>query len=664
MTERHEIAARGLGMNMQTIQRKRMSLAAAVALVMLAVPAVAQQAATPAYVGSESCTDCHTDEAAAWKGSHHQLAWTPPDADHILADFEGTTFTHQGVTSTFTREGETFFIESDGPDGTLQRWPVAGVAGIAPLQQYLIETTPGTLQSFDVVWDVEEERWYHLYPDQVLRGDDGLHWTGPYKNWNARCAECHATGFEKNYSPVTRTYSSTQSEIGVGCEACHGPGEAHIEWATTQVAPDPSVWSGVGATGMTMDFTATEAGIQQCATCHSRREPWLNGNPIPGTPFHDAYRLSTLREGLYHADGQILDEVYVYGSFLQSKMYAQGVGCMDCHDPHTATRIAEGNALCVQCHSPAGNPRFETLKKAEYDSPEHHFHEAGTEGAQCVNCHMIERDYMGIDGRRDHSFRVPRPDLSVETRAPNACTDCHTDQSARWAADAVEQWYPDSIHRGPHFAQVFAAERRSRGSDVDGLLGIAELTSLPAIVRATAMDMLAMRATPEIAARLAPLVKDPDPLVRVEALRLQRAAAPTDSVYILAEALADPVRSVRTAAAREFLSLPLARLPAAIQADLDQAMGEWQNSIAFNADFPEIQIVLAGVSLTTRDFQGAVRAFEEAVALDPQLVQAWTMIIRIHAALGDRDSAISAADRAIAANPESVELNLLRADIP
>ena len=185
-------------------------------------------------MGSDQCIECHRPEAEAWATSHHALAWTEIEAGHIVADFDGTRFDHDGMSVEFS-------VASDGPranvtekDGVTTEYGVHSVVGIEPLQQYLLETEPGRLQSFDVVWDTEARQWFHLYPDQDLPPDDGLHWTGPYKNWNARCAECHATGFEKNYDAQTRSYASTQSEIGVGCEACHGPGSAHIDWTQGQ----------------------------------------------------------------------------------------------------------------------------------------------------------------------------------------------------------------------------------------------------------------------------------------------------------------------------------------------------------------------------------------------------------------------------------------------
>ncbi|WP_254054745.1 multiheme c-type cytochrome [Pseudophaeobacter sp. EL27] len=645
-----------------TLRFNRLARVAAL-LMCFAVPVIAQSDLHPQYVGSEACTDCHEEAAEAWAGSHHAKAWTKTTDANVLGDFSGTTFTQNGIMSRFYRDGETYMIETDGPDGRMARYPVHSVVGVEPLQQYLLETEEGRLQSFDVVWDIEEEKWYHLYPDQELYGGDGLHWTGPYKNWNARCAECHATDFNKNYTPTKRSYASTQAEIGVGCEACHGPGEAHLAWAgkleTSQIP-----WTGLSNTGLTITMSqGGEVMLQQCASCHARREPFEDGNPLPGTPFHNAYRLSTLRDGSYHADGQILDEVYVYGSFLQSKMYAQGVTCGNCHEPHSAELIVEGNGLCTQCHSEAGNADFPTLALQSYDDPSHHFHPVGSEGAQCKSCHMIERDYMVVDGRRDHSFRIPRPDQSLETRSPNACTDCHSDQTAKWAAEAIAKWYPDSAHRGPHFGQTLAVGRRDLTGSTDELVALAEYAVLPGIARATALEMLTRVASPELAARLAPLLEDPDPIVRAAAVGLQRGAPETERPAVLAAMLEDPAKTVRIAAAREFLSLRIARMPDRISRALNGAMRDWQGSLLAKADFPETQVVMAGIGLTTRRMGAALQAFGEAVTLDPQLEQGWVMMIRIHDAMGNRDDARETVDRAIEANPDSIQLALIRAEL-
>lgn len=613
-------------------------------------------AAAQDYVGSAACRDCHTAAAEAWEGSHHALAWTPPTSEHIVADFDNTEFRHDGTLTQFRTEADGYYITVTEKDGVTTDYKVHSVAGIAPLQQYLLETEPGKLQSFDVVWDTEEERWYHLYPDQDLPPDDGLHWTGPYKNWNARCAECHATGYQKNYNPTTRSYASTPAEIGVGCEACHGPGSAHLDWATTQDPAD--LLDGLGAYNLTVNLSAGgEVVLQQCATCHARREAHFDGNPVPGTPFDDAYALALLRPGAYHADGQILDEVYVYGSFLQSKMYASGVTCSNCHEAHTAELKADGTGICTQCHSPAGNPAFPTLKLQDYDDPAHHFHEAGTAGAQCRNCHMIDRVYMGVDWRRDHSFRIPRPDLSLETGSPNACTDCHADQSSAWAAAALERWYPDSTNRGPHYGQVLAAGRADPVAAMADLASLIEDTDKPGIVRATALWLLEQAQDPAMATRLEPMLDDPDALVRAAAAGVQLAAAPALRAQRLERSLDDPVRMVRIEAAKTLISVPPDAVTPTATEKLRAAVREWQQGLINRADFPETHLILGGTALTMRNLRGAEQAFREVVRMDPQREDAWVMLVRIADATRGPAVAAEVARQALQFIPGSDTLN-------
>lgn len=618
----------------------------------------ASGAAAQSYVGSDTCVGCHTDQGAEWTGSHHDLAWTEPSDATVLADFDGTSFAHDGMEVSFRRDADGFYASVTEKDGVQTEYPVHSVVGVAPLQQYLFETAPETLQSFDVVWDTERREWYHLYPDQDLPPDDGLHWTGPYKNWNARCAECHATGYKRNYGPRTRSYASVQSEIGVGCEACHGPGSKHVDLVTTKAAPEEGY-------GFTMQWGKgdTEAEIQQCAGCHSRREPLADGNPVPGTPFADAYTLALLRPGAYHADGQILDEVYVYGSFLQSKMYAQGVGCMNCHNPHTAEVELEGNAVCTQCHSEGGNPDFPSLRLALYDDPSHTHHPMGSEGAQCKSCHMIERDYMGVDGRRDHSFRVPRPDVGAKIGAPDACTDCHVGQGQDWAADQIAAWFPDSAHRGAHYGETFALARNNPAPVQGDLAAIALDKAQSGLVRATALYLMQPLAAPAIADQVAPLLDNDDPLVRAGAAVLQRGADEQTRANRLMPLLGDPMKSVRIAAAKQMLDVPPSVLRPSQRALVQNATGDWQRSLATKLDYPETHLVLGGMALSLRNLTAAERAFFEVVSLDPQRSEAWVMLVRLAEAQAGADAARKTLDQALGLNPDDAALLALKAEM-
>ncbi len=626
-----------------------------------------QSGKTPGYVASPTCISCHRTAGEDWSSSHHARAWNEPTEGSVRGNFDDAVFTHKGVVSRFTKGAGGFAIETVGPDGLSRPFAVVGTVGTAPLQQYLVETEPGRQQALDLAWDTGRGGWYNLYPDQTLPHSDGLHWSGPYKNWNARCAECHATGYEKRYSPQSRKYASIQAEKSIGCEACHGPGAAHVAWARSGKRLDKTAWDGVNERGFTIHFEREKAGveIQQCAGCHARREPLGDTSPLPGTPFADAYRLALLRDGLYHPDGQIRDEVYVYGSFLQSKMYARGVRCTDCHNAHSGALKAKGNAVCTQCHSPAGNPDFPSLKKIRYEDPKHHFHESGSTGAQCKSCHMIERVYMGIDGRRDHSFRVPRPDLSAAIGTPNACTDCHKDKPAAWAAAEISQRFPDTGSGPAHYAMAFSAARQGQTDPAiaDALIETALSSAQPGIVRATALDLLRRYATPEIAGQTAGLLRDPDPLVRAAAILPQRAAPANIRIERIGPLLQDARRSVRIAAAHGLLDVLAARSSPMLASAAHRALGEYQRSLAAKADFPETQLAIAGTALVFKNYRAAEAAFVEAARLDPQRADAWAMIARLRAALGDVQGAVQALGDGLAANPNDPNLAKILQDL-
>lgn len=634
-------------------------LALFASLLILPFAAEAQGTNTPTYVGSEQCTDCHAEAAAAWQGSHHALAWTMPSPDTVIGDFDGTSFRHDGALTEFSRANGEYRMTITERDGVTTDYPVHSVVGIEPLQQYLLETESGRLQSNDIVWDAEKKQWYTLYPDQDLPPGDGLHWTGPYKTWNARCAECHATGYQRNFGPQTKRYASTQAEIGVGCESCHGPASAHLDWAAgLEVAKTAIDLNELGLTISLTQEAGAETQILQCAGCHSRRETIGDGNPVPGTAFHDAYNLSILRPGLYHNDGQVLDEVYVYGSFLQSKMYSKGVTCTNCHDPHTAGFKVEGNGLCTQCHSTAGNSDFPTLKLANYDSPSHHFHDEGSTGAECKNCHMPERVYMGIDARSDHSFRIPRPDLGAETDSPDTCTSCHESETQEWAATQIANWYPDSINRGAHYGQSFALVQRDPYAARAGLSELAADAGQAGIVRATALYLLQPQADAELAASTATLLSDPDPLVRANAAPIQR-GDPAARLSRLMPLLSDPVQSVRLVAVKQLLDLPPETLSPSQRVIIGEAMLEWRKSLGNKLDFPETHLVMGGMALTLRNFEAAAGAFAEVVRLDPQRVEAWRILVRITSAVQGPDAAKRVLRKALNQVPGDEVLNQL-----
>jgi predicted CXXCH cytochrome family protein len=618
--------------------------------------------AAPGYVGTAACANCHPDEAKRWRGSHHDLAMQLPTAQTVLGNFNGATFTKDGVTSTFFRRDGQYFVHTDGPDGALHDYRVAYTFGVDPLQQYLLELPNGRLQAFGIAWDSRPraaggQRWFDLYPKEHIDSHDVLHWTGPMQNWNFMCAECHSTALRKNYRANGDRFETAWSDLNVGCEACHGPGAQHLAWVADSKAgravADPRRGFAVAlddtgawelAAGASIAHRSgpppSRSEIMACARCHSRHAQIADDDGPTG--LDQTRRVALLDQGLYQADGQNLDEVYEYGSFLQSRMFAAGVTCSNCHDPHSLRLRAAGNALCAQCHVPA-----------VFDTPQHHRHSPGSAGAQCVSCHMAERTYMVVDGRRDHSFRVPRPDLSVALGTSNACTDCHADKSASWAVDAVTKWYGPQRRQGWHYGDALAAGRAEQPDAERQLLRAIGDPAVPAIARATAVTLLAPLLSPRSLPALQAAARDPDPLVRRAAAESGDALDPETRIALLVPLLDDPVRTVRLAAFSPLLELPADRFDATQRAALDRVRAEYRAAQLFNADRAEGQTNLGSMEARSDNPDAARAAFETAIRLQPSFVAAYVNLADVQRRQGQEAAAEATLRRALAIDPSS-----------
>jgi predicted CXXCH cytochrome family protein len=580
--------------------------------------------AAPTLVGTSRCVECHQEQHDAWLGSHHDLAMQHATEDTVLGNFDDAKARYYEETARFLRDGEGYAVEAIGADGKRGRFPVVYTFGVEPLQQYLVEVEPGRLQSFPFAWDTRPkekggQHWFHLQPEEYIEPGDPLHWTGPSYNWNYACADCHSTALKKNYDRATQKYSTEYFEIDVGCEACHGEGSKHVELANAEAEltgaagfakrfPTPAERAWVFDEGR--NIAALKSGKSQepetCAPCHSRRAD-LGGD---FDRYHDRYRLAALDEPLYFDDGQILDEVYVYGSFLQSKMYAAGVVCSDCHDSHSGELRADGNALCTRCH------------EAEvYDDRKHHFHDPGSAGSLCTDCHMPERTYMVIDDRGDHRFGVPRPALSAGIGAPDVCTSCHRGKKASWAERHIDKHFDK---RADHaFARTFHAARNQEPEGEPGLVELVAAGTAPAIVRATALLELRNLRSPALPALLMRAGSDDSPVVRRSVAVAARDLPPDQRVEMVRPLLRDRSRSVRIEAVGTLLGSDARGWRRIDQIALKNATTEYLEARAFNADRGEGLVDLAHVAALAGDFQHAEDNLREALEIDPTFTAAY-----------------------------------------
>jgi predicted CXXCH cytochrome family protein len=591
------------------------------------------KAAAAQFVGRAACIGCHAAEGKAWQGSHHDLAMQEAGDATVLGNFKNAEFRAGGVVTRFFRKDGRYTVRTDGPDGRLHDYEVKYTFGVDPLQQYLVEMPGGRLQALPIAWDTRPkaaggQRWFHLYPNEKIDYRDELHWTGRNQNWNSMCAECHSTNVHKGYDAEKRTYSTTWSEIDVSCEACHGPGARHVAWAKhepgservgdkgLEIVLDERKGIGWGRDPQTGNpkrsaERRSDKEIELCARCHSRRSE-LSEAYRYGAPLMDTHLPSLLEPRLYHADGQIDGEVYEYGSFLQSRMFQAGVTCSDCHEPHTSKPRAPGNGVCLQCHA-----------SERYETPKHHFHPANSAGASCVACHMPTKTYMVVHVRHDHSLRVPRPDESVRFGTPNACSGCHADKPANWAAARVREWYGHDATGFQKFAAPLHAARHYAVDAEAELVDLLREVSQPAIARGTAAQALGPWLSETSVASLQKTLTDADPLARLGALQALDALPLEQRWPMASRVLDDPVRALRVLAAGALAGVPVDSIPGNERASLDRALDEYVAVQRFNSDQPSAWVNLGDVYGARGEAHQAEESYRTAIELDPAWVPAY-----------------------------------------
>jgi predicted CXXCH cytochrome family protein len=595
------------------------------------------------FVGSHACAGCHPLEQAAWSSSHHRHAMEPADARSVLGDFGDVTFRYFGRETRFSRHGSTFQVTTENLHRQAETFKVAYTLGYAPLQQYLVAFDDGRIQALPFAWDARPraqggQRWFHLYPDADVAPGDPLFWMRPRQNWNHMCGDCHTTSFSKRFSDATGRFDSQWSELGNGCESCHGAGSAHVEAA--QRSP-----GGASAQRFVSGLHTQAEQLDQCGVCHARRVRLAEN--ASHERMHETWRPELLRDDLYFPDGQIKDEVFEIGSFLQSKMAARGVTCSHCHDPHTTQLRANGNALCTQCHD-----------RKTFDGPQHHFHPVGTDGARCVSCHMPARTYMVVHERRDHRIAVPRPDLSATLGTPNACATCHQAQGNAWAADAIAR-HRSGRRQGPSGAELlgpalWSARHEQRGAAASVRALLADVT-VAGLSKATALSALGASAPNDATAVAEPLLNAEDPWLRLGAVEALRAVPDAARTRALAGTATDASRAVRFGVAPLLGHANAGALPAGTRDDVAALLTEYQGWLSANADRAEALVEMASLRRAAGDPAAALAAFERALRRDETSIVAYLNFADYARGNGDDTTGETLLRRACALYPESAD---------
>ncbi len=604
------------------------------------------------FVGSEACAKCHKKEFVEWQDSHHAKAMTVATDETVLGDFNDAVFVKNGIRSRFYRKDGGFFVYTQGPKREMVEYEISHTFGWYPLQQYLIPFSGGKMQCLPIAWDDKAKKWFHLYPDLTLDPEEWIYWTNQGQNWNSMCADCHSTELQKNYDPLTGSYDTKWAEINVGCEACHGAGSKHLSWGEL---PEMARTKSDGLLVQTSAITHRQQ-VELCAPCHSRRSI-LGDYAHKQQDLLDTQIPRLLEEGLYYPDGQIRDEVYVYGSFVQSKMYANDVRCSDCHNVHTIKLHQEGNTLCLQCH-----------QASLYDTKEHHFHKqvgekgdpvkssagdvlfkVGT-GAECVQCHMPGKIYMGNDYRPDHSIRIPRPDLSVKLGTPNACNRCHIDKSNEWSAEYTAKWY--GIKQKFHFGTTFNAARNGDPEAVQNLLQILNDNLSPVFVRATALSLLGRYQGSDVTQAFQQALESDEAVLRRSGLSYLPGYIREQRVELVAPLLNDPVKGVRIEAAIALTVVPPNQLDERWHKSFDKALTEYKKTALYSADFAASRLNLGSLHSYLDQDDTAVEHFIKATEIDRDFYTARTNLAVLYSRQDKNDLAEQQLRKALKINPD------------
>ena len=609
------------------------------------------------FSGSTICAGCHQRQFNEWINSDHFKSMAEASSDSVLADFDNVTVSFHKIKSHFFKRDGKFWVTTANDKGQQQTFQILYTFGHSPLQQYLVETGDGHIQALNVAWDSRTkqeggQRWFHLRPDEAINSQHPFYWTRHFQNWNSRCASCHSTNLSKNYNVDQHTYKTQWSEINVACEACHGPGSKHVALAQAkkysksntgfshQLPQSPNWQFKQGESIAQPIGEKNRDHINMCGNCHALRTQLMDNSL--GEDFHDSSHLQLLNQPSYFSDGQIREEVFVLGSFLQSKMHAKGVNCSNCHNPHSGKVIIEGNGLCNQCHKPQ-----------VYDVPGHHHHPENSTGSACVNCHMPNRTYMQVDERRDHSFTIPRPDLSLELGVPNACATCHQDEVKRnplWASQQLSKW--EKLTNYDHWSHL---NYRAQQGDVlvtRPLVALVGDDSLSAMIRGSLLEKLAnMPSRVSVEAALKSL-QDESPLVRRAAVTSLRNLPARTRWELLESHMKDSSRSVRFQIA-EVLSDVLMQLPEEQRGDLSRLIKEYRESLIVSADSPATQLTIASLEMRLGNIEKAEQAFQQALRIEPNYVPALINMADYYRSTGRESKSESLLQKALEIAPES-----------
>jgi predicted CXXCH cytochrome family protein len=580
------------------------------------------------YVGPSACRSCHVELYDRWAASAHARSTEVATASNLPpAMVEGAVVDHAPGRSVFRREGDRIFVTTLGPDGEELEYPVTHIVGPKRISFFVTRLEDGRMQVLPGMRDIPEDRWFdytHLIfgvPGQVLgppptiEPGEPTFWTGPVRSYDRTCGRCHTSGRRVPSSDPARTHEWHPLEID--CEACHGPGKAHVDfWKNPPetFAEDPI---------LVLSQLGRDRAQAVCLWCHMEAEV-VDQHWRPGDDVFE-FLSPTLLDNLERIDaaGRCRELIYDGLPFLFSECAEEGgLTCLTCHDAHGTRHTADllvppdkTFTLCEGCHADIAA-----------DAAGHSHHDMTKSGGRCVGCHMpylaIERGHGIV---RDHTIGSPLPRLPGENVTVDACTWCHTAERGAPAdapvlpADeiltAYDRWYPGARLRPGWVAPISDARRGSRSEETFySLVGLAGDADAPKAVRASAARLL-LGFPDRSLLYLLDLLGEEDSLVRRSAAYALKSVDHPDADAALLDALGDASKAVRVEAARAALD-GWWRVQRNAEL-LDAVVGVLEEDAAAAPQEDSRWFRLGAAKQLAGDVRGAIEAYEKKLALNP-----------------------------------------------
>lgn len=588
-----------------------------------------------------NCVQCHAEQVILWQNSHHAKSLQHANQETVLGNFNQFLYQNNNSWTLFGRDEQGYFIKTGQNEAEGQRYAVAFVLGFYPLQQILIDIGKGRLQAYTLAWDARPlkeggQRWYPLYDDSHQQNSP-FYWKGQFNNWNTRCAQCHSSALNRNYNLDTDSYHTQWTQPNVSCQACHG----HVHQTETQshltqiksknrqntaqtklkyTLPEKShfIFSPEQSTAKSVSQVKPQNSsnsiietqqTRQCILCHSRRHTLTEGHGTGNIHQEIIPRLAI--PPLYYEDGQINDEVFVYGSYSQSKMSAAGVVCSHCHDPHSGQTLLKNNKLCHQCHQPSS-----------FDTPKHTLHSNNVSNSPlCVDCHMPQTIYMGIDARRDHSFRIPNPWVSEHFNSPNACLNCHKNKDNAWAKTILAHKKKRIIEQNNDIGTIKYLTQIQPALAKTKLTQTLLDSTAPVMRRATLTALLDTSNTQDINT-LNTLANEAPALIKLGVINKLQSASFSVKLQIGFSLLYDEHKSVRLSAIKLLAPAFKTQLPEKAEQKLISVLKEAINTYSKQQDLLSGQLTLADLAYGIGDLKQASIHYQNAIRLQPQFLPA------------------------------------------